>query len=803
MIDTIKPTDKLYITHYGNPIDYNEEKINALKVGISEKYNVPLKNIKYEYNPIGVGNNKSVSSTVNMIENLQDPSFFLLLSEDYLAAKKINDVNFEDIKVIDSEVNQYIDYSAYTKRRTYKVEYMKWSNFLSFGPDNYFDFTNLHGLVLLNSAPGNQGGKTTFALNLLRFGLFGKSPKSPNLNDVFNRYLPETTTVMVEVGLEIEGEHYVIRRTITRPALKKRTDKSKPKQSLEYFKRNGDGSLDVIENCEGESTQQTNNIIKETIGNPDDFDLVVAADKKTLDSLFDKGKTEQGRLFSRWLGLTTIEEKEAVAKDIWKKKISPNLSSNLYNRATLELEIRDLNNCNEDNQNEIAKTENRKTELNGEIKKRTDKMFAILKNKKAIKEELQGVKIESINNSINDKNRALATAKGILKGFENRLFEIKDIVFDEEKYNGLLAEKKDLEKDKLYLSNCNGEIVGKGGGLRAQVAKVKELIEAGVCPHCSQKIDTQMQDGILEDLNNEINTLLQEHANNLRKIKKYEADIQKKEQEIAQMEQWRKDVNEKIQLNFKISAQQSQIQLIEKDIEDLLNRKRDIETNKENLEYNEKIDNDIKLLETEIAEYERLRNECIAEIAKYNNNITHNNKDITKRQEIIGKLLEEEKITRNWAVYQELVGKNGVIKIVLKRALPLLNSEIARILSGICDFGVELDIDDKNEVSINMVKDGVSGPIEIVGSGFEKTFAALAVRNALAGISAITRPNFLCLDECTSTINSENYDNLKELYKRILSNYQFILDICHNTELDSIHNMEVTIVKENNISKIV
>jgi ABC-type uncharacterized transport system fused permease/ATPase subunit len=101
-----------------------------------------------------------------------------------------------------------------------------------------------------------------------------------------------------------------------------------------------------------------------------------------------------------------------------------------------------------------------------------------------------------------------------------------------------------------------------------------------------------------------------------------------------------------------------------------------------------------------------------------------------------------------------------------------------------------------------MICDGVVKPIEVGGSGFEATFAALAVRSALASISSITRPNFLCLDECTSTINPENYSSLAELFRRILSNYQFIFHVCHTNELNDIHDMEVTITKVNNISYI-
>lgn len=135
--------------------------------------------------------------------------------------KEIEDVDMEAINAIDGEVNSYIDFDAYKNYKRYIFKYVKWSNYLSYGPDNYFDFTKLKGLVLLNGSPENQCGKTTFAIDLLRFALFGKADKSPTLDSVFNIYLPEVTDVVVEACIEIEGIDYIIKRTVTRPPLKK------------------------------------------------------------------------------------------------------------------------------------------------------------------------------------------------------------------------------------------------------------------------------------------------------------------------------------------------------------------------------------------------------------------------------------------------------------------------------------------------------------------------------------------------------------------------------------------------------
>ena len=337
----VNPTDKLVFDLEMFQIDFNEQKKESLRKEISEKYGVPLKNVEVNFIPVTVDDKgDKISLASDIITNIQDPKFQQQLFEEYIKTKGIEDVDFDALINIDKKVNAFVDFDTYSKYKPYKVKYLKWDNYLSYGKDNYFDFTKLKGLVLLTGQPENTSGKTTLAIDLLRFALFGKAEKSPTLDSVFNTYLEDETEVKVEAGIEIDGVDYVIRRTITRPALKKRTAKSKAKQKVEYFKLLN-GNYEEIENCEGESGTQTNNIIKETVGNIEDFDLVISATAYTLGNLLRMGQTDKGKLFSRWLGLLSIEEKEKIAKDLWKKE-SQQLISNRYNKATLESEINDM-----------------------------------------------------------------------------------------------------------------------------------------------------------------------------------------------------------------------------------------------------------------------------------------------------------------------------------------------------------------------------------------------------------------------------------------------------------------------------
>ena len=76
---------------------------------------------------------------------------------------------------------------------------------------------------------------------------------------------------------------------------------------------------------------------------------------------------------------------------------------------------------------------------------------------------------------------------------------------------------------------------------------------------------------------------------------------------------------------------------------------------------------------------------------------------IETRMKLINKIKEEEVLIKNWKIYLEMVGKNGISKIVLRNALPLINGELYRMLNDICDFTVEVDIDDHNDVAFYLL----------------------------------------------------------------------------------------------------
>lgn len=787
MIENINPTDRLVFDLNMYQVDYNEQKIKSLRKEISEKYGVPLKNVEVNFNPITVKDDGSkISLASDIVNNIQDPKFQQKLFGEYIRMKDIKDANLDDIIKIDDVINAHVNFDAYSKYKSYKIKYAKWDNYLSYGKGNYFDFTKLKGLVLLNGEPENQCGKTTFAIDLLRFALFGKSPKCPTLDSVFNIYLEDETEAMVEVGIEIEGVDYVIRRTITRPALKKRTAKSKCKQKVEYFKT-VNGSTELIENCEADSGTQTNNLIRETIGNVEDFNLVISATRKTLDNLLDMGQTDKGKLFSRWLGLLSIEEKEKIAKDEF-KKLSKDLLSNRYNKASLETEITDMNSVISSNNNKIIELEDKLNKSNERINGFNKEKNDIQSRRKEIKEELVRIDITTIENKLLSLENEKLIKNNECSIAKNEYDTIKNSVFDEGIYRKALLDKQRYE-------NSNAEIKGQIKIIRANNANIEALIAQKICPTCHQEIDVKAQSSVIEDNKKEEKRLISQGVMNKKMIDELSVSINN-------METQRANVQRKSNLEFKLSAIEVQIKNIDMSISDYQRQKNEIETNKDNIRYNNEIDNKIRICDDSIRAENNVKEQLIRKIQQYKSENNNYNTEIKNHKIVIDNLVEEEKIIRDWNLYQELLGKNGIVKIVLKNALPIINNEVKRLLDGLCDFDVVMSVSDNNQICIDLQREGKSVDLSTGASGFEGTIASLALRAALGNIAILPKCNGLVLDEILSGISAENMTNIMTLYHRMLNNYDFILHICHDTTLVDYHEQIVTVTKKDNVSVI-
>ena len=128
--------------------NYTKELEKSIISLMAQKYGISEKNIRVETNYTAL--NECGVITSDDAKSIHDPKFQQELMKEFIKINNIENVDFDEILKIDSQINSLIDYDSYDKSKRYEIKWVKWGNFLSYGPDNFFDFTNLHGLVLLN-----------------------------------------------------------------------------------------------------------------------------------------------------------------------------------------------------------------------------------------------------------------------------------------------------------------------------------------------------------------------------------------------------------------------------------------------------------------------------------------------------------------------------------------------------------------------------------------------------------------------------------------------------------------------------
>lgn len=764
--------------------NYSREQENSIISLFAKKYGIPAKNITIETNYL-TNNENGVLSTEDT-KNIYDPKFQLELMKQYIRNNDIKDVDFNEIEKIDSQINSLIDFDLYDKGKKYTIKWVKWSNFLSYGPDNFFDFTSLKGLVLLNGEPANKSGKSTFAYDLLHFLLFGKTNnnKAKTNSELFNNYLPDAKTIELEGCINISGEDFIIKRTLTRSLQNKKTKNVTNK--VEYYKVSQNGEYELLpeDNQQEESSKATSKIIKEAIGNESDFDLIISANAKDLDNIISLTESEKGRLLSRWIGLSIIEDKDTLARNKWNKEISVGRFSDMYNLEQLKIDIENLKKENNEFSLEIEKSKDTIKNCENNITEYTKTKDILLASKQVIDNSLLKVDVATLQTTINNLINEGKKKNDEIKYIEQQIEEIGEVAFSEEDYK-----KYKTENDKLINDMAEA---------RTNISNLKQinitLEKAEICPTCHRKLDNVDNTSEINSNNVKIDELTQKGLAMAKRSKELN-------ELMSNIEVKRELFNKKNKLSLKLSALKTEVAEKRIKYQEKNELLKEIQKNKDAISKNSEIDANINVILINIKTEEDIKKKNNENIILLDREITKNNESISLKESYIVKIENERKLEKYWKLYLQMIGKDGIRKIVLRNTLPIINSELSRLLNDVTDFRIEVVMNEKNDVDFLLYRGDTVTRLS-AASGLEKTQSALALRVVLGKMSKLSMPPFILLDEVLGTVASENYDCMKKLYNKITEYYDFILHITHINEIVDWHDSIVTVQKIDNISSI-
>ncbi len=754
------------------PDNFTQERIKRVRSYFEKKYGSKNVNVVTK-----VKSSDEEMQSVDVSMNILDENFQKDLIIKYLKVHELSDDEKEIVKfndVVENKVSE--DKSDITPFKKWYINKVEFSNFLSFGDNQVLDFNKVKGITAVESNPPNFGGKTVLTVDLLLFLFFNTTTKTNKAEEIFNRFR-DKNKVSVKGDITIDGENYIIVREVIR----------KPKRSgegftvstkLDFFKKLVDGSL---VNFTGEQRRETEEFIKRSIGEMNDFLMTILTTSSNLEELIDSKPTARGQVLSRFLGLDSLKLKEEAAKEIV-SNFSKRMTSNLYNVEDLKTDI-------ETNKEKISEEEDNIKKYSHQIKdvnERIDKGQKyrdewIQKKHIGIDKDLLRVNPNDLDLDINNYESKITNTKKDIdelniteppKGYEeDKHDEVKELLLTSEINFGTTESK---------ITDIEGELKEFEGGIK--------------CQYCGI---TLAQSEYSENRKGELSELKEYLKKCVKEVKKHT-----KEEKIFVELKTQFDVYEKNKLiKEKCEIQIESFELKKKGVKDILNRFREQEVK---VKENNKIDEVLLKADMRLDELTNEKEEVNSNITTSNNNIDKYKDKIEELNGFIVRIKEEEEKLRVYKIYLELFGKKGITKMIMRSMTPVINSELQRLLMDSAEFKLEVRISEKDEVEFWMVDNNTQiEKLMSSGSGYERTIASLALRAVLSKVCSLPKPNIVVFDEVFGKISNDNLDMVSEFFHKIKSYFEKIFVITHNPMVSQWSDSIVKIEKTKNVSKVV
>jgi DNA repair exonuclease SbcCD ATPase subunit len=753
------------------PDNFTQERIKSVKQYFAKKYLSTNINVITKVK----SSDQDGAQTVDVSVNIMDKNYQKELIKTFLESKD-QDKYLDNIMNIDSAVENrmLINEVEITPFKRWYIKKIEFSNFLSYGQNQVIDFEKCNGITVVESDPPNFGGKTVLTVDLLLFLFFNTTTKTQKAEEIFNRFT-DVNKVSVKGDITIDGEDYVIVRQIERK--KAKSGEWNIKTELEFFKKLADGQL---LNFTGEQRRETENFMKNSIGSMEDFLMTIVTTASNLEDLLEAKPTARGQVLTRFLGLEFLKKKEETGKEIY-SEFSKGMMSNVYNTESLKQD-------NETSKEEI-------TRLSNEIKDAGNKIEDVdkrLQKGQEYKDNLLKSKHNDLDQDLIMLNPiALQSTISDLESTKERTEEqIKEVKIIEPKefYH---EDKHDEIRDSM--KNVNGELTVAQNKVEEIEQLVKKFGDGIQCEHCGIKL---MEAALTKKKIDE----LEDWEKKVDKLSKKWKDLDSKEKSYTQLKkdfdeyERNKLIKEKYEITLEstiLKLNQAKEKLVRyQEVQDKIKKNNEIDAHlvKAGMRIDELI--------SEKRIYERTQ-------ASNQNQIENLDARIEKNNDIILRIAEEFEKEKIFKIYLEVYGKNGITKMIMKTMMPLINSELQRLLQDSAFFNLEIRINDKNEVEFMMI-DNSTGieKLMVSGSGYERTIAAMALRAVLSKVCSLPKPNIIVWDEVFGKISNDNLEMVGEFFTKMKEYFEKIFVITHNPLVNNWANNVVRITKTENISKV-
>lgn len=738
-----------------------------------------------------------------LVENLRDIKVQERLIKEYLKEYELEEETVKQVLDLNLKYNKLAEENEQIARNVnWRLRSLKFDNLFNYGESNSVNFDNLEGIIGIFGK--NFSGKSSIIDSLL-YTVFNSTSKNDrkNLNVINQNKEGCSGRAVISIG----DLDYTIERSS-----EKYTKNLKGKQTLEA-KTNADFSVyssveEQGESLNGLSRNDTDKNIRKVFGTLEDFLYSSMASQLDSLSFLKEGSTKRKEILANFLDLKFFETKYKLANtdstDI--KGAMRKLEDRDFNQEILEVKM-DLSEAEVGLKDQKKSCETYKSDL---VNYAT-KIRSIEERINSIPAEI--IDVVKVRGSLGDRKKQLLSTREIIVSLKEQRSKC------EKDYNDILNFLSTYDKESLFgkkqkITELNTDV----GSLDLKLKdENKELT------HNQKKVS--LLDGIpcdssyhpvckfIKDAYNS-KALIEENEKEITNIKNSIKTISEEITELnpALVEKtitgYNKIVNEKNRLTneitncgLKIEKNDSCVTNLLNDIEKLEKELSEYEQNKEAIENLESLNSKLHNLKFEEQNTQIKSEECngkILNLYKTVGSLEQKVENLKEQQQSFEDLRSEYSA---YDLYKTCMKPDGIAFEIIRKKLPVINEEIAKILANIVDFEVFFE-DDGKRLDI-FIKHPLFEPRPLeMGSGAEKTIAAMAIRLSLLSVSSLPKGDIFILDEPGTALDEENMQGFVDILSVIKTYFKKVLLISHLDALKDCVDMQITIDKNDGYASV-
>jgi len=721
-------------------------------------------------------------------ENLRDPKIQEELIGEYLKDYQVSSQTLEKVYELNRAYNKIIEETEEVSRNVnWKLGSFEFDNLFNFGSGNSINFENMGGIIGIFGK--NFSGKSS-VIDAALYTLFNTTSKNERKNlNVINQ---NKDACVGKLTIESNNKVYTVERKSEKYVKRlkgEETLEAKTDLNFEVF----DLVTEETTSLNGTTRNQTDAIIRKHFGSIDDFMVSSLASQHGALAFIDEGSTRRKEIIAKFLDLEIFEKKFRMSKEASAEaKVLIRKHEDRDYAAEISAAAEELNK----NQNKSEKNKSFCESLRIKLNTLTDVVRLLEEQIRLTPSEV--VDITNLRKEHKKKvNSIVALGETIKEQSQFITLKSEEISATEELLKTIdhqknLEGKQAIEKLDETINSLNQEL--------ENIVKKQKLLEGIPCgdafPTCKFIRDAHVSVATRDIAAAERDSSIE--ARTALNPEEIELEIEERNTLQIRSLNFEKEISE---LKLKRERNKTTKSKIELSLKDITTQIKEYEENREAIENLEKLIKEKNKHQKEMKNKLEEVTTCEQETLEIVKSIGSYEQKIENLQEQQTECIELQNSYAAYDLFMQCMHPNGIAYDVIKKKIPVINQEVAKVLANIVDFEIFFE-SSGNKFDI-FIKHPLydERPIEMA-SGAEKTMAAMAIRLALLSVSSLPKSDLFVLDEPGTALDEENMEGFIRILELIKVYFKNVLLISHLDSLKDCVDMQIVIEKKDGYARV-